>query len=159
MMTIEAIRCPQCGVSLQVNASLRSFYCAHCNTKLLINVSSQRTVSLSILDENKYYTDTTANRSALARLKEQMILLVKDRDAQRRELLASFSAEKAKIYKAASIRSRASLLNRPQELIDKENALKIKYDQLILDLETKITECAQQITLLSSELARMTPKA
>ncbi|MHB1355081.1 MAG: Rcat domain-containing protein [Anaerolineae bacterium] len=159
MMTIEAIRCPQCGVTLQVNASLRSFYCTHCNTKLLINVSNQGAVFLSILDENKYYTGTTAKRSALARLKEQMQLLIKDRDAQRRELLGSFSAEKAKMYKAASIGSRASLLNRPQELVDKERALKNKYDQLILDLETKITACAQQISLLSGELARITPKA
>ena len=158
-MTIEAIRCPQCGVTLQVNTSLRSFYCTHCNTKFLINISSQGTVSLSTLDDNKYYSGTIAKRSALARLKEQMRLLVIDRDVQRKKLLVSFSAEKAKMFRAASIGSRASLLNRPQELVDKENALKNKYDQLILDLETKVTECAQQITLLSGELARMTPKA
>lgn len=70
-MALEALKCPQCGANLEVNATVRSFFCTYCGTKLQATVSSQGLVSASLLGAIKDDTSIMAKRTALSYLKEQ----------------------------------------------------------------------------------------
>ena len=74
-MSLKAIKCPQCGANVEVEANTTMFFCTYCGTKLQASRSSLGVLSASILSAIKDDTSIVAKRAALQHLKERLAQL------------------------------------------------------------------------------------
>ena len=152
-MPFEAVKCPQCGANVEVEAKTATFFCTYCGTRLQASRSSMGVLSASILSGIKDDTSIMAKRAALEHLNQHLMQLEEQRITQKETLQTEYSIKMGELYKKAS--AKAGFFGDPlksEYYINGEVALRNNALRIIRDLDTKIGEIKRRISTLEDEL-------